>query len=182
MAYVVCTACNITTHTADGASETPACIRCTGPMEWLVPPQTTVSEVSDDSTLVNEPSSIAHASASRGNNSGSSVGAALTQEVSGSVEDGGPISRPTLPVDRSSDSPPGSGLDGPNRFSEPGLLPRQTPTHLDIPDLSPPKKEPILPPTKPAEPRAAVGPTPVMIGVLVVVAAVTGVVLALLSR
>lgn len=62
-----------------------------------------------------------------------------------------------------------------------GILPRETPSRMSIPALNPPKKERELPATKPTESPNTGGPTPLMILVLVLVAAMTGVILALLT-
>ena len=177
MPYANCTDCNVTVNVTN-VDVAPSCERCGAPMSWLVPPQQQAASLDDAPTLVRD-------TPSRSSRSNSNPLAPIDQHpiapiLSAPSQEEGPNSRPTIPLDTSDDGHVG-GLLGERVTGGSGILPRETPSRMSIPSLSPPKKESVLPPTRPKSAPSNRAPTPLMILVLIVVAALTGVVLALLS-
>ena len=176
MPYAICKACNVTVNVGD-IDTPPNCVRCHEPTTWLVAPISQGASIDDIQTA---------ASGTDGGVAGShkarddlEIGKISQNDIIAAppFEDG-PISRPTVPMD-SGDNP--AELVGRQTGGGGAIFPRQTPNRMSIPSLTPPKKEPELPLTRPTDTPRLKGPTPTMVLILVVVAALTGIVLALLS-
>ena len=181
LSYAICKTCNVTVHVAQTDTDTPSCPRCHGQTSWLITPVADGASIDEEPTIAEsrpsgsstvEPDTVASEPA---------TGPASQPRLGGLPSDGGPISRPTMPLNRGSDSQEASALMERVTGGGSGLFPRETPSRMDIPELSAPKKERALSPTRPTDPPLSRGPTPMMISILIIVAALTGIVLALLS-
>ena len=175
--YAICKDCNVTVNVS-GLDAPPKCARCGAATSWLVPPSDPAAALDDAPTLVRDPRSTPQKLDSQNTaNLGRHPDA---PSLSKPLPDDGPISRPTMPLNSSDDVLAESSVDR-HTGNGLGILPRQTPNRMSIPSLSPPKQERDLPATTPTNTPESSGPTPRMVMILVFVAALTGIVLALLS-